>query len=549
MITRLRRYWQIADVLSRYGFGILISDRFPSLIRRRLRRRAKEAEELPVYVRIRLALEELGPTFIKFGQIMSTRRDLLPSGLIAELQKLQDRVAPLPFEEVLPVIQEYCPEIGEYFAWIDPEPLAAASLAQVHRATLREGGDEVVLKIQRPGIVDLVETDLSILHTLARRLEKFYPESRVSNPTGLVREFENQIRRELNFVQDGKNADRLRQNLRGFSGVKVPRIYWEHSGRRLLIMEYVEGVRVDDLAGIEDMGLRPQDIAERGFSCYVTQIFDHGFFHADPHPGNLLVTPAGELAFLDFGIFGAVRPERQRIYLAFLDAIVNCDTDLLVESMERLGIRLRPEDREMFKDEVYLSLLDIRSYELGEYDIRNSIIDLIETMRRYHIQVPLSLMRIMKVILMMLDIGFTLYPSFDFVPHIRPHLERLRREKVFSGDIVRKAAHSTRNAIDGIFNLPDRMNGILERLSGGSIELELVDTDIKKLQLSLDRSTDKLIVGMVTAAVVVGSSLILLAADFPLPDWIGVVSFGGYVAALIIGLYALFDSLSRRNID
>jgi len=547
MVTRLRRYWQIADVLAKYGFGILISENFSSGIRHRLRLSREKTGEQSVYVRIRLALEELGPTFIKFGQIMSTRRELLPPGLVEELHKLQDEVAPLPFEVVYPVIQEYCPDPGEYFSWIDPEPFAAASLAQVHRATLRESGREVALKIQRPGIEEVIETDLRILQSLAHRMETFFPESRVYNPTGMVRDFSHQILRELDFVRDGKNADRLRHNLRDFEGVKVPRIYWEHSGTRLLVMEYVEGVRVDDIAGIEDMGIRPRDIAKRGFSCYLAQIFDHGFFHADPHPGNLLVTRRGELTFLDFGIFGVVRPERQRAYLDFLHSLVEGDANIFVESMERLGIHIRAEDRDAFKDEVYLALIDFRSFELGEYDMQSSLAHITEIMREFQLQVPLPLMRMIKVIIMVTDIGLTLYPTFDFVAHVRPYLEKLGREKMFSEDMLRRASHSARAAIEGMFDLPARVNESLERISRGSIRLELVDTDIKQLQESLDRTSDKILVGLVTAAVVVGSSLILLATNITLPRWVSMVAIFGYVAALLIGLYALYHVLSRRT--
>ncbi|MGC9435062.1 MAG: ABC1 kinase family protein [Methanomicrobiales archaeon] len=389
---------------------------------------------------------------------------------------------------------------------------------------------------------------MRILQSLAHRMEMFFPESRVYNPTGMVRDFSNQIHRELDFVRDGKNADRLRHNLRDFEGVSVPRVYWEHSGTRLLVMEYVEGVRVDDIEGIRDLGVRPRDIAERGFSCYLAQIFDHGFFHADPHPGNLLVTPRGDLTFLDFGIFGVVRPERQRAYMEFLNAMVEGDADIFVESMERLGIHIQKEDRDAFKDEVYMALIDFRSFELGEYDMQSSLAHITESMRQFQLQVPLPLMRMIKVILMVTDIGLALSPTFDFVAHVRPYLERLGREKMVSEDLLRRASHSARNAVEGLIDLPGRVNETLERVSRGSIRLELVDTDIKQLQESLDRTSDKILVGMVTAAVVVGSSLILLATNITVPPWISMVAIFGYVAALLIGLYALYHVLTRRTI-
>ncbi|HPK82291.1 MAG TPA: AarF/UbiB family protein, partial [Methanoculleus sp.] len=255
MVTRLRRYRQIADVLAKYGFGILVEEVFPGI--GRLWKAPVPAEEKQsVYERIRLALEELGPTYIKFGQIMSTRRELLPPELIAELQRLQDRVDPLPFEEIRPVIRKYCPNLEECFDIIEADPVAAASLSQVHRAVMKDG-QVVALKVQRPGIVDLIEADILILQSLARRVESLFPDLRVYNLPGMVDEFAVQIRRELDFSQDGMNAERLRRNMRDIPCVKIPRIHWGITGPFLLAMDYVEGVRIDDVAAIRAFGLFP----------------------------------------------------------------------------------------------------------------------------------------------------------------------------------------------------------------------------------------------------------------------------------------------------
>ncbi len=233
MVTRFQRYRQIADVLVKYGFGILVEELVPGAERLRAFRKRARVEKRSVYERIRLAIEELGPTYIKFGQIMSTRRELLPPPLIEELQRLQDRVAPLPYEQVRPVIEEYCPNLEECFDLIEEEPVAAASLSQVHRAVLKNG-DVVALKVQRPGIVELIETDLLILRSLADRVETMFPDLRVYNPRGLVDEFSAQIRRELDFSQDGMNAERLRRNMRDVAGVRIPGVYWEYTGPRML---------------------------------------------------------------------------------------------------------------------------------------------------------------------------------------------------------------------------------------------------------------------------------------------------------------------------
>ncbi|HOI14337.1 MAG TPA: AarF/UbiB family protein, partial [Methanoculleus sp.] len=228
MVTRLQRYRQMADVLVKYGFGILVEEVIPGGKRLKALRRPPEVE-LSVYERIRLAIEELGPTYVKFGQIMSTRRELFPPELIEELQKLQDHVSPVPFVEIRPEIMRYCPNLEECFDIIEAEPVAAASLSQVHRAVTRDGR-VVALKVQRPGIRDLIETDLQILQSLVPRMESVFPDLRVYNLRGMLDEFSAQIRRELDFTQDGLNAERLKRNLSDVPCVTVPRIHWQISG-------------------------------------------------------------------------------------------------------------------------------------------------------------------------------------------------------------------------------------------------------------------------------------------------------------------------------
>ena len=268
---------------------------------------------------------------------MSTRTELLPPGLIEELDKLTDEVTPLPFDQIRPVIEEQVGAIGTVFSSIDETPLAAASLAQVHRAVLLDGS-QVVLKVQRPGIEELIETDIAILESLARHIERRYPHTWVYNPQGMIREFSIQIAKELDFIRDGKNAEILAANMKHVPGIKIPRISWEHSGRRLLVMEYIEGVRIDDIEGIKTLGHDVKDIAEVLLSAYLKQIFQDGFFHGDPHPGNILVTRGGNVVFLDFGIVGVLRPEKREVFIRLLYGMVENDVDMIIESYQDLGI-------------------------------------------------------------------------------------------------------------------------------------------------------------------------------------------------------------------
>jgi len=545
MVTRFRRYRQIADVLVKYGFGILVEEVIPGAERLRVLRKHPE-EKRSIYERIRLAIEELGPTYIKFGQIMSTRRELLPPELIKELQRLQDQVEPLPFEEIRPVIMDYCGNLEDCFDLIEEEPVAAASLSQVHRAVLKDG-HVVALKVQRPGIVDLIETDLLILQSLAARLESMFPDLQVYNAVGMVEEFAIQIRRELDFTQDGMNAERLRRNLKEVPGLRIPRIYWNISGPRMLVMDYIEGVRIDDVEAIRAMGVSPVEIAEIGFRAYLKQIFVDGFFHGDPHPGNLLVTRQGEIAVLDYGIVGVIRPEKRKVFVDLLLSISRTDVAGVLAALDGLGVRIRREDVDDVKDDLYLTLLDYRETRLKRVNFAFAIRGLTDTLRRYHIQVPSNLMLIMKVIVMVMDVGVRLDPDFNFDRRIRPYLTDIAARQRFSTETLEGAVRSLAGAAGGLLALPGYVNEALRTVSEGTIKFEIEDRDLNAIAGIVDRTSDKILVGLVVAAIVVGSSLVLGVADVPIPESISVLATFGYVIAVLIGFYAVYDAFRHRR--
>ena len=538
MVTRFRRYGQIADVLISYGFGIVIEGMFPRLKQIKFWRK-KKGEDLTVYERIRLAFEELGPTFIKFGQILSTRTELLPPPMIEELKKLQDHVAPIPYSKIAPTILKTCPVLGDCFLEVEEQPIASASLAQVHRARLRDG-TRVVLKVQRPNIQQLIETDLAILRSLAARLEFSFPDSRVYNPSGMVQDFARQIRRELDFIQDGKNAERLARNFRNVPGIKIPRIYWEYSSNQNLVMEYIEGVRVDDVAGIRRAGVDPRVISDRGFDAYMKMIFEDGFFHGDPHPGNLLVTPAGDLAFLDFGIVGVLSPEKRELFTRLLIGINESDPELVMKAFEGLGIDFQRIDRDALKDDLYVMLYD-HEYTLREFHFSSMVEGLTDVMRRHQLRVPMTLMLMLKVIMMVGEIGRTLNPEFNFWHQARPYLTHITRERLNPRQLASKTATSVFRSIEDLAQLPSLANTTLKNISGGNLRFEIADA--KRFRATVHRSTDKLMVGLITSAIVIGSSVVLLASDLRIPETVFYLALFGYGIAVVIGFYFLYHAL------
>jgi ubiquinone biosynthesis protein len=540
MVSRFRRYRQITDVLVKYGFGIAVQELTPGIWRWGFYQRVFP-EKRPVYERIRLAIEELGPTFIKFGQIASTRTELLPPELILELHKLQDQVMPVPFSQIRPVIEGYCGCIEEAFTRIEEEPVGSASLSIVYRAELKDG-TKVAVKVQRPGIGEVIEKDLVILQSMAKRVEASFPDLRIYNPTGMVADFATQIRKELDFVRDGKNAERLARNMKGIPGVRCPRIYWEYSGARLLVMEYVEGVRIDDREGIRKAGLLPREIAHTGFQAYMKQIFEDGFFHGDPHPGNLLVTPKGDIVFLDFGIVGIIRPEKRFIFINLIGSILENDVDALIRSLEQLGIQVSPDQVESLRDDLYMALMDYNQIQLGELNVSQLIHELTAVMRRYSLRVPMNLMLMLKVIMMVADIGMVLDPQFKFSSYMEPYMDELDRKDILSAEFGRRARHAAADAIEGIFELPASMNTILKRFSTGAITFDIADTDMHRFQVIVDRSTDRILAGFIIAALVIGSSVVIFASRQTIGGFVLLLAYSAFIAAVFMGILALYYS-------
>jgi ubiquinone biosynthesis protein len=499
-----------------------------------------------MYERIRLAIEELGPTFVKFGQIMGTRTDILPAEMIAELKKLQDHVKPVPFPEIRPVIEENCPDFDAWFREIDETTVASASIAQVHRAILRDGTC-VALKIQRPGIGDVIETDLHILQSMAERAEQVFPDARLYNPTGIVKDFAQQIRKELDFLQEARTSDRMRENFRDVPGIHFPKIYWEFSSSRMLVMEFVEGVRIDNLEEITAMGLDPHEIGKRGFHAYLKMIFEDGFFHGDPHPGNLLVTKDGTIVVLDFGIAGIIRPEKRQNFINFLFALMNEDMELMTKALEEFGVVIPRENRELLQDDLFILIQDLGlGQNISRFNFALFVTELSEVMRRYRIKVPMNLMLLLKVLVMILDIGVRLNPEFNIERELSPYLVTIAQKNTFSATSAKKASVSLLETTDAVLDMPRHLNLMLNRFSTGTFRLEFVDKDLREFQSALDAASDKFMLGLVIGSLVIGSSMVLMASPLTLPQEVSWMAVAGYSAAALVMLYVVHHVVYMR---
>ena len=314
----------------------------------------------------------------------------------------------------------------------------------------------------------------------------------------MVDDFAHQIVKELDFTRDARNADRMARNFQDVPGIRFPKIYWEYSTPHLLVMEFIEGVRIDDPEAITEMGFDPHEIGVRGFHAYLKMIFEDGFFHGDPHPGNLLVTKEGDIVFLDFGIVGILRPEKRQNFINLLFALSTDDIELMLRSLEGFGIVIAEEDREALRDDLYIMMHDFSGgeSEVAQLNFRLVVTELTESMRRYRLKVPMNLMLLLKVFMMVLDIGVRLDPKFNFGTEVTPYLTKLADTNTLSAGYVKRASMSLLEAADALLDMPRNLNLMLRRLSTGTFKLEIVDTDIQKVQMALDKASDKIMIGL-----------------------------------------------------
>lgn len=546
-VISLKRYKEIGEVLYSWGFGTtILEDLSPGLRNMNISGRLHpQIRGMTVYERMRHVLEDLGPTFVKFGQILSTRREMISPEMFAELAKLQDKVAPVPFEELRAMVEQYCGPIDEVFLSFDTTPFAAASISQVHRAVLKDG-TVVAIKIQRPGIREAIEIDLPLFGKMAERIEKLSPDARVFSPKMMVQEFAVQIRKELDFTHEGKNSEIIAASLADIPEIKIPRIFWEYSGEKVLTMEFVEGCRVDDTDTIKTYQVDPVHIADVGFHAYIRQIFRDGFFHADPHPGNLLVSPTGQLIFLDFGMVALIRPERRKIFIKVLMSIVGCDVDTLVECFEQLGLTFRREDIEPLKDELYASLREYQTSELGQLNVGNAMDSLPKIMQKYGVVVPGSLIMVLKVIWMIFAVAVKLDPLFNFDQRVKPYFDEIVESSYFSPDSIRKLPLYFMEIAEGFRNIPKAINNTLNTLGKGDFKLDVESHDLKILSRTIQQSSDRVLIGLIAAAIVIGSSIVVHASDTPITGSFFYVTFLVYLIAIVIAIVALVR-LMKKN--
>lgn len=547
----LRRYRQIAEILADYGFGAFLaqlgfSERL-NLPRRFRRRKLPEETGISLPRRVRLVLEELGPTFVKFGQILSTRPDLLPPEFIEELIYLQDKVPPVSWEKARAVLEaEFGVPPEQLFIYIDPTPIASASLAQVHEATLLSG-EQVVVKIQRPGIEETINTDLDILNDFAIQVQQRTALGERYNVADVAEEYAVALRGELDFRREGRNAERFAANFSKESHLYVPKIYWDFTTRRVLVQEKLQGIKIDDLPALEAAGYDRHRLATYCADFVLQEVLIDGYFHADPHPGNLLVLSGELIGVLDFGTMGRL-DDRDRINLARLFVVaVQLDIDGIVDQLQRMGIADYKVDRDgLYRDlrRVFMQYYGLPIYEYNASEILKGIQPIIY---EYNLRIPTDYWLLIKTAVIMQGVGLALDPDFDIFAAARPYLGKIFRQLWFPSSWGPGLLRLGMEWKDLITVLPRQSTRLLDQLERGDFSVKAELPQLDPLMQQVDRLVTRVIYAILVSAMLVSLAFLVPLLDFTWPwkliTWIVV---GGFIFLLF--LVARLAWVTIRNV-
>ncbi len=539
------RVQDIASILIRYGFGGFVRVLGMGKALERAGRvlhwqHAEEYVNLDTPQRIRRVLEELGPTFIKLGQILATRVDVFPPAFIAEFEKLQDQAPPIPFDDLLAQVEEDIGgSIDEIFAEVDREPLAAASIAQVHKAVLRDG-TPVILKIRRPGLRKIIESDLRLLHRIVEIAESESPELRRFHPREIVRQFNQSLRRELDFAGECRNAERIAASLPADYHVKIPKVYWEWTGERINVQEYIDGIQGRDMEAVEKAGLDRKLLADRGTRAVLKMIMEDGFFHADPHPGNVFYLKDNELAFIDFGMVGRITEERREQVVSLLYGMVNHAPAKVAEILEDWSNHIYSDDQ-MLIVEIEAFVDQYSSLALKDLSLTAMLSDLMALLRDHKLILPGDLALLIKAYITLDGLGRHLNPEFNTLVFAAPYVQEIMLERYRPEEIAKRGWRNMISLVDLISSLPKDLRKLLHATRKGALQVDINVTHLDYYVNRTDNAVSRLTMGIITAALIIGSSIIMTVKGGP--EIFGLPAFGflGFTFAAIGGIWLLMS--------
>lgn len=545
VVRDLPRLHEIASVMIRYGWGDLVRvigisgalERAGRVLRWHS---TSEISQLDAPVRIRRALEELGPTFVKLGQLLATRVDMFPPQWIAEFEKLHSQVPAVPYDMLYPdLVAAIKGEPGEVFAEFNPLPLAAASIAQVHRATLKDG-TPVVVKIRRPGIEDVIRADLRILDHAAKLLESEMPDARRYDPVHIVSQFRRSLNRELDLAKEARNIDQFARHFADDPLVKIPKVYWEFTNDRVNVQEEIVGLAGVSPDKLRASGLDPKLLAARGADTVLRMVLEHGYFHADPHPGNILFLPDNRIGMIDFGMVGMLTHHRRNQIVDMLHALTRKDEQAMLQVMlDWSGESVGDEDRLAY--DVTELMQNYDDLQLKDVKIGALLNDLTALMRDNNLVLPADLTLLFKTLITLEGLGQQIDPEFHMIDQVTPFVERIIKQRYTPQALLARGRKSMREVLEVVADLPRDLQHLVRDMRRGRVR---VDLDLKRLDHfghQLDSASNRLTMGILTASLVVGSSIIMTVEGGP--QLFGLPLFGllGFLIAFFNSLWIIFS--------
>ena len=541
----LGRLQEIAVVMIRYGFGDAVQRiGMAGALKKAGRvlnwRTGEEPVRMRIPERLRRVLEDLGPTFVKLGQVMATRVDVFGPEWIEEFSRLQEKAPPVEWNEIHAQLTE---DLGqppeEVFAELEREPLAAASLAQVHRARLSDGS-QVVLKVRRPGIRSTIEADLRLLKRLADIVESEAPEMRQYRPGELVEQFARSLHRELDFAAECRNAERIAAQLDPDSGIVVPEVFWEYNGERLNVQRLIVGIAGNDIAGLETAGLDRHHIARRGTRAILSMILEHGFFHADPHPGNIKFLPDDHIALLDFGMVGRLSQARRHEVAELLHGLVSRDPDLVTRILLDWSSDA-DTDADRMKEDVVDFIEQYHGVALEHLDMSAMIGDMTSVLRRHQLILPADLVLMLKAFITLEGMGRSLDPEFDMASEAAPIVEDVLKRHYSPSRIAERLQKSLVDTLRIVGALPEDLSRLLRMARRGRIEVHIDINSLKDVTARLDKAVSRLTLGIVTSALIIGSAIALNVQHDPESSGPPLLGTIGFIGATLGGIWLLIS--------
>ncbi|NQT70220.1 MAG: AarF/ABC1/UbiB kinase family protein [Desulfobacteraceae bacterium] len=549
----LSRYRQILAIFFKYGFGDLIELlKIEQYIEVGLQlissKRRDRVEKLSRAQRVRMAIEELGPTYIKLGQVLSTRPDLVPAQFIEELAKLQDNVPPFGFSEVSRIIEaEFGVPLKKLFEYFDENSFASASIGQVHRARLADG-ETVAVKVQRPGIKKIIEVDLEIMLHLATLMERNIEEMSLYRPAKIVEEFARTLEKEIDYTIEATSMERFGRNFLADPSTYVPKVFRDTSSERVLTMEFMEGIKISDIDRIDKAGYDRELITVRGADFFLKQVFEHGFFHADPHPGNIFVLPDNVICLLDFGMTDSIDRQTREEFVDLIDSVVHQHESRAAQVLLKLtSWDYKPDIRRLEKDvadfmgqHLYKPLKDI---EIGK--LLNRLLELVS---RHRLIVPPDIFLMMKALTTIEGVALMLNPDFDMVRQTAPFIEQVKLARFYPGRIAGDIIKLGSDMLQFAHRFPKDMLDIMRLIRQQKLAVQMEHKGLETMLATHDQISNRISFSIIIAALIIGSALIVISAIPPLFYGISLIGIIGFLAAAIMGIWLLVAILRKGRL-